>query len=303
MKKCFTAGFSLLIAAAVVMNSGCASFPANKLPEVSPDQYSDVQNKPSACLDVKFFTYLKGKNDHPVENFDIRDKLLSLVSRVTEESRLFRSFTFDKYQGQQMDYIIQLDFTNYGNYTGAVIAGVISGITAGVIPTWVKDRYRLEPVVYDGQGNELRVYRYEDHMTTVFHLVFIPMIGSTQKVPFKIISNMLRNFYYDLSREEFFVNPSGRSPVQEEAETLDPAVEEPKRPAQEATEVKVVVVDAVVRLKPDPQSLVISEIPPGAVLKVKGKRGKWYHVELPAEESGFVVTGYIHQNSVEVIKR
>ena len=293
----------VLIAAALIMNSGCASFPAHKLPEISASQYSVVTNKPSAYLDVKFFTYLKGKHPQPVENTEVRDKIISLVRQVTEESQLFSTFTTDNRRGQEMGFIIQLDFTNYGNYVGAVIAGAISGITLGIIPTWVKDRYRLESVVYDEQGNELQVYKYEDHMTTVFHLIFIPMIGSTQKVPFKVIRNMLKNFYYDLSREEFFQQPPQREIYQEHVEEHQPVVEEQEQPKQKMFDVKVSVLNAVVRLKPDPESLVVQEVPPGAVLKAKGKVGEWYTIELPADESGFVVIGYIHQDSVEEIKK
>ncbi|MBN1271659.1 MAG: hypothetical protein JXB26_05255 [Candidatus Aminicenantes bacterium] len=302
-KPVLAAGVIFLMAAALFMNSGCASFPANKLPEISASQYPAIQNKPSAYLDVKFFTYLKGKHSQPIENFEVRDKIISLVREVTEESQLFSTFTTDKLRGQEMDYIIQLDFTNYGNYVGAVIAGVISGITFGIIPTWVKDRYRLESIVYDEQGNELQVYKYEDHMTTVFHLVFIPMIGSTQKVPFKVIKNMLKNFYYDLAREEFFQQPRQREIYQEQVEEQQPVVEEQEQPIQEMLEIKVSVANAVVRLKPDPESLVISEVSPGAVLKSIGKKGEWYSVELPEDENGFVVTGYIHQDSVEEIKK
>lgn len=66
--------------------------------------------------------------------------------------------------------------------------------------------------------------------------------------------------------------------------------------------VRVVASQANIRLKPDLQSAVISTVPLGGVLEVVKKEGYWYHVALPADEKGFVVTGYIHQSTVEVVE-
>lgn len=72
----------------------------------------------------------------------------------------------------------------------------------------------------------------------------------------------------------------------------------------EATELKlrVKIQNAYIRLKPVTESMVISQIPIGAVLESKGKTGEWYRVELPPDRNGIVVSGYIHQSVVEVLE-
>ncbi|MFQ6083177.1 MAG: SH3 domain-containing protein [Candidatus Aminicenantia bacterium] len=63
-----------------------------------------------------------------------------------------------------------------------------------------------------------------------------------------------------------------------------------------------VIKDANVRLKPFTESTVIATVPVGAVLEAIGKSGSWYHVNLPPDEKGFVISGYIWEELVEVIE-
>lgn len=69
----------------------------------------------------------------------------------------------------------------------------------------------------------------------------------------------------------------------------------------EELKIQVIITEAKVRLKPDLNSIVISEIPLGAMLKALQKTGEWYHINLPSDDKGFVVSGYIHISSVEEI--
>jgi len=72
----------------------------------------------------------------------------------------------------------------------------------------------------------------------------------------------------------------------------------------QASELKVIVTVEVanIRLKPSIESAIIGKIKIGQVLEVLQKEGKWYFVNLPLDENGFVVSGYIHQSIVKVIK-
>ncbi len=65
---------------------------------------------------------------------------------------------------------------------------------------------------------------------------------------------------------------------------------------------RVTVEKANVRLKPDLGSMVISEVPLGAVLEAEEQIGEWFKVNLPPDEKGFVVTGYIHSSAVELVE-
>jgi len=64
---------------------------------------------------------------------------------------------------------------------------------------------------------------------------------------------------------------------------------------------RVNVESANIRLKPTIESTVISKAPLGAILESEEKVGSWYKVNLPPDESGFVVSGYIHESIVEVV--
>jgi len=69
-----------------------------------------------------------------------------------------------------------------------------------------------------------------------------------------------------------------------------------------STKVRVISSSASIMLKPSPKSTEISQVPLGVVLDVIKKEGDWFYIKLPPNEKGLVVTGYIHQNNVEVIK-
>jgi len=66
--------------------------------------------------------------------------------------------------------------------------------------------------------------------------------------------------------------------------------------------VRVTVQRANIRLKPDITSQIIAKAPIGTVLVSEKKEGKWYKVNLPPDESGFLVSGYIHESTVEVVE-
>ena len=66
--------------------------------------------------------------------------------------------------------------------------------------------------------------------------------------------------------------------------------------------IKVIVGSANVRLKPDFNSQVITQIPSGTLLEPTSKTGEWYQISVSPDEKGAVVTGYIHQSTVQEIQ-
>ncbi len=288
----------IVLAALASLNIGCASFAGHELPQVAPSQYPKIQTSPSVYLDVMFITDI----NQPVENIEGTVKLKNLVGQLAAESGLFSHYTTDETRAHEMDYRIQLDVVNFGNQTAAMLAGIISGATLGIIPTWVKDLYRLEGIVFDDTGSELRLYTYKDHVTTWFHLIFIPMTKSTKEIPWKVITNMIRNFYLDLAREPFFSKPSRHAPSKKIQ--APPEAREPRRiPVSGEIEIEVTAGHADLYLDPDAQSAEIMTIPAGTVLKGIEIAGDWYRVALPPDENGFVVEGYIHKSQVKQKKQ
>lgn len=68
------------------------------------------------------------------------------------------------------------------------------------------------------------------------------------------------------------------------------------------SKVRVTASKANIRLKPDTQSAIVTNVPLGAVLDVIKKEGDWYYVKLPPDEKGIVIAGYLHESTVEAIE-
>ncbi len=67
------------------------------------------------------------------------------------------------------------------------------------------------------------------------------------------------------------------------------------------TKVSIKVPMANIRLMPTLQSSVIDRAPSGVELETLAKTGKWYRVNLPPNEEGYVLSGYVHQSIVNEI--
>ncbi|MBN1271962.1 MAG: outer membrane beta-barrel protein [Candidatus Aminicenantes bacterium] len=67
------------------------------------------------------------------------------------------------------------------------------------------------------------------------------------------------------------------------------------------TKLEVKVSRANVRLKPDLNASVIGSAEQGTVLISTERIGDWFKVDLPPDASGFVVTGYIHLSTVNIL--
>ncbi|NIM89958.1 MAG: SH3 domain-containing protein [Candidatus Aminicenantes bacterium] len=70
----------------------------------------------------------------------------------------------------------------------------------------------------------------------------------------------------------------------------------------EKLNVKIVVDNAIVRLKPDMGSMVIGTVPLGTILESEEQVDGWFRVSLPPDEKGYIVTGYIHSIAVEIVE-
>ncbi|MFW6129371.1 MAG: SH3 domain-containing protein [Candidatus Aminicenantaceae bacterium] len=69
---------------------------------------------------------------------------------------------------------------------------------------------------------------------------------------------------------------------------------------QKEMKVRVVVLKANLKLRPEENSMNIAEVTGGSILNAKEDIGEWYKVNLPPDKEGFVVSGYIHKNQVRV---
>jgi len=60
---------------------------------------------------------------------------------------------------------------------------------------------------------------------------------------------------------------------------------------------------AKVRLKPSVDSLILAEVHLGTILEFRERKDHWIRVNLPPDENGYVISGYINENQVEQIEK
>ena len=75
----------------------------------------------------------------------------------------------------------------------------------------------------------------------------------------------------------------------------------PQQVRGEETKIRIIVSKAEVYLKPSTDSLVVAAVPMGVSLKAIEKTGEWYRVNLPPDQNGFVLSGYVSANAAEII--
>jgi hypothetical protein len=185
--------------------AGCLTMPGRLIPIVPKiEDKSANRNKPKVFIDVNFHSFLEGKYKVPVENIAAKDIFLTYVKEVTEESKIFDTYTFNRFQTKDINYTIQLDMLNYGNYLKSTLSGLVSGLSLTLIPITVKDNYRLTAKILDSKGNETKTYIYDDYSRTWIELLLFPFVGSTKKVGKEVLENMVRKFYTDILNESDF---------------------------------------------------------------------------------------------------
>jgi len=185
--------------------TGCASFPdyrIGKIDAITPSK-EPISTKPSVYLPLKFMSNLSsGDKDSDVESTAPLPILKKIVEKTANESAIFQSLTFESFQAKNVDYILQIEMTNYGSKGKAVGAGLITGLTLFVVPTAATDNYKLLAKLYDKDGKLLKTYSYDDSISTWFGIWLLPVAWKTPKDAVQELwENMFRAMFRDLAKE------------------------------------------------------------------------------------------------------
>ena len=125
-------------------------------------------------------------------------------------------------------------------------------------------------------------------------------------------------YYVTFYSEERFINVSGfvyalsvemmheiPEIIEEEREELEKEIEEIEKIKEvlfeSPKEIQVILEKANVRTEPDFRSEIIHQVQLGISLQAVGKSEEWYLVNLPPDEEGLIISGYIHQSFVQEI--
>lgn len=181
----------------------CASFPADRLPRVN-DVPSQVRfaNKPSVYVPLRYMVDLSGGDQPGREVLGPLPMLRGMVEKTAEEAALFRSLTFESFQAAGVDHVLQIEITNYGSGGKAAAAGFITGLTLFIVPTAATDNFKLTAKLFDGNGQLLKTYSYDDAVTTWIGIWLLPFAASTPKSATEgVLENMIRTLFRDILQD------------------------------------------------------------------------------------------------------
>jgi len=110
-----------------------------------------------------------------------------------------------------------------------------------------------------------------------------------------------------------FIRASAVEVMREVPEVEEGEKEKPKKQLKELEVVEEVLFESPkniqvllektnIRAEPDFTSEVIHQVQLGISLRAVGKAGEWYLVNLPPDEEGLIISGYIHQSFVQEIR-
>lgn len=119
-------------------------------------------------------------------------------------------------------------------------------------------------------------------------------------------------YYVSFYSEERFINVSGFihassvEMVYEIPEIIEEEKEEPTEKTEEILfespkKIQVILEKTNIRVEPDFKSEIIRQVQLGIGLQSIAKLGEWYLVNLPPDEEGIIISGYIHQSFVQEI--
>ncbi len=126
-------------------------------------------------------------------------------------------------------------------------------------------------------------------------------------------------YYVSYYSEEKFINFTGfvhESAVEVMHEVPEVKEEKKEIPAEQIKELEVIeevifespkgiqvlLEKTNIRAEPDFTSEVIHQVQLGISLRAVGKAGEWYLVNLPPDEEGLIISGYVHQSFVQEIQ-
>lgn len=183
--------------AVALLASGCASFPADTLKNVAVPDVSGYATKPSAYIDLKFFSGKPG-DKMAAEIPAMRDYHKATVSQTLEASKVFSRTTYDAFEQEKVDTVVSLHFYNHGNVGAAAVSGFLTGFTFGVIPGAATDNFTLVSSAAPSGSKPQKTVTSDDSVTTWIGIWFLPMAGKT---PAKAMTQTIEELVRDGLRQ------------------------------------------------------------------------------------------------------
>ena len=202
--KCRSTCSAAALALVTLLSGACASFPEDRMPKVTDVPSQDrFTNKPSVYVPLRYMVDLSGGEQPGHEVSGPLPKIRELVEKTAKDAALFRSLTFESFQAAGADHVLQIEITNYGSAGKAAAAGLITGLTLFIVPTAATDNYKLSAKLFDGKGQLLKSYSYDDAFVTWFGIWLLPVAGKTPNSAIEeVLGNMIRTLFRDILKDD-----------------------------------------------------------------------------------------------------
>ena len=174
---------------------GCASFPGNKLQQVSSfPPLNEVEKKKTVTYALAAETDLFGKSHNPLSRSIAENELADVI----RESEYFTTWG----SGINGEVAIDAKFVNSGD-PASIIPAIITGLTLYIVPSWATDTFTLTAKVKTQEGKEYS-YILEDTSTLVQWLPMIFVPGNIIEVPLSVRKNIWKNLILKMRQDGVF---------------------------------------------------------------------------------------------------
>jgi len=215
-----------LLASLMVATTGCMTFRGGQVAKLE-----NVEKLASPIVNKVKVRLLVTQNGKPVpENFEkqIAEAHGKIFMRAIVEGGMFGDVEMLP-PGTTLkpgDYTLKYDVDNWGSKGGAAVSGFICGLTLTAFPGFATDHYTVRAEVLDRTGNSCWKKTYEDKMTCVIWIGFLPCIFVPPVYPTRVFDYTLCNIYRtslnDMRVSKVFIPPL--VPVSSAATNSVPAV-------------------------------------------------------------------------------
>lgn len=193
-----------VVAVAMSLSVGCASFKGNQLPEVGklPPSATGAE-KPDVTFKFSSGVFFVSKQEH-IES--VRQQMEDEFVQVLRESGYFATVT----EGNEGKGIhINAMLINSGSPAG-MIPAVITGLSLYTIPSWATDNFEVTAKVTTPNGKE-HTYNLSDSSTLVqwLPMIFAFPFKNPIEVPVEVRKNIYKNLIQKM-QEDGVLSKSGK---------------------------------------------------------------------------------------------
>lgn len=185
-----------LITTLATLTTGCLTYRGGELTKLEPGVKATSPIAEKVRLDLQVT-----RNGEPLPSgFMSRDALAThtqIALRNLTNSGLFSDVQLlGTSPTNQFDgYVLTYKIDNWGNQVAAMASGFICGFTFFVIPGFGTDHFTIQAEVRDAQGQSLWKNRYDDQVTLVIWIGFVPCLFVPPLYPMPVIRTTLDNIY------------------------------------------------------------------------------------------------------------